>query len=63
MTWVEIIVLVAAGLGILAFLLAVVGMLTDDRTYHPMSPDEEYQWLTEEHGLTPEEAEEVMRRG
>ncbi len=63
MTWIQIIVLTVAGLGISAFLLAVVGMLSPGPDYMPMSPDEEYQMLTDHYGLTPDEAEEVMRRG
>ena len=61
MTWVQIIVIIAVGLGILAFLGAVIGVLCPGPDYMPMSPDAEYQWLTEDIGLSPEEAEEVMR--
>lgn len=61
MTWLQIIVLVVAGLGILAFLGAVAGMLSPGPDYMPMSSDEEYRWLTEDIGLSPEEADEVMR--
>ena len=61
MTWIQIIVMIVAGLGILAFLGAVAGMLSPGPDYMPMSPCEEYRWLTEDMGLSPEEAEEVMR--
>lgn len=61
MTWLQVIVMIAAGLGILVFLLAVYGLLTvDSPSYMPMSPDEEYRMLTEHYGLTHDEAEEVM---
>lgn len=60
MTVLEIIVGVACALFILACLGAVAGLFQDSG-YHPMSPDEEYRWLTEEHELTHEEAEEIMR--
>lgn len=63
MTWIQIIVIIVAGLFICAFLLAVMGMLCPGSDYIPQSPDEEYQMLTEHYGLTPEEAEEVMRHG
>ncbi len=60
----EIIIVPVAVLGIAAFLAAVYGLLTSDaRSYMPMSPDEEYRWLTEDMGLTPDEAEEIMRHG
>ena len=60
MTLLQIAVGVLAATFIVAFLGAVAGLFQDDG-YHPMSPDEEYRWLTEEHGLTHEEAEEIMR--
>jgi hypothetical protein len=60
-TWLQIIVLLVAGLGILAVLGAVVGMLYPGPDYMPPSPDEEYRWLTEDVGLTHDEAEDLMR--
>jgi len=61
MTWIQIIVLIVASLGILAFLGAVVGMLCPGPDYFPMSPDEEYRWLTEDKGLSHEEALDIMK--
>ena len=61
MTWIQIIVLIVAGLGILMILGAVVGMLSPGPDYMPMSSDAEYRWLTEDVGLTHDEAEEIMR--
>jgi hypothetical protein len=56
----EIIGLPVAVLGIAAFLCGVWGMLSPGPDYMPISPDEEYEWLTEKMGLSHEEAEEVM---
>lgn len=58
----EIILVSVAVLFIAAFFLGVYGMLTSDApSYMPMSPDEEYQMLTEQYGLTDEEAADIMR--
>lgn len=61
MTWLQIIVLIPGSVVFLAACFAVWGMFSPGPDYIPMSPDKEYLWLTEEHGLTHEEAEEIMR--
>ena len=61
MTILGIVTAVLAAVAILAFLGAAVGMCSTRGQHEPMSPDEEYRWLTEDHGLSHEEAEEVMR--
>ncbi len=60
MTWWEIIGLPVAFLFIAAIFISLWGMLSPGPDYMPMSPDEEYRWLTEDMGLTHEEAEEIM---
>lgn len=61
MTWIDIIVLIVAGLFLCAFVLGLVGMFTTADPV-PMSPDEEYRWLTKANGLTHDEALDVMMR-
>ena len=57
----EALLVVVALLFILAFLLAVCGLFTmDTPSYMPMSPDEEYEMLTGQYGLTDAEAAEIM---
>ena len=56
----KIAVAIGAGGFILAFLLAVCGLFQDNG-YMPMSPDEEYEMLTGQYGLTDAEAAEIMR--
>lgn len=61
MTIFKIIIASIAALFICAFFIAIWGLLSTDPNYIPMTPDEEYRWLTEDIGLTHEEAKEVMR--
>ena len=60
-TILEIILVPVAVLFIAAVFIGLWGMLSPGPDYMPMSPDEEYRMLTEQYGLTHEEAEEIMR--
>lgn len=58
---IQIIAMIAGGVFLLAVALALTAMLTDSGVRcAPMSPDEEYEWLTKSMGLSHEEAEEIM---
>jgi hypothetical protein len=57
----EGILVVVTVLFFLAFFSAICGWLAPGADYMPMSPDEEYRWLTEDMGLTHDEAEDIMR--
>lgn len=59
MTFMQIASIIGVVLVLICFFGAIAGIFQDDG-YHPMSPDEEYRWLTEEHGLTHEEAMEIV---
>lgn len=61
MTWLQIIVLIVAGLGLLTIFGAVYKTFAPGPDYFPMSPDEEYRWLTKDIGLSHEEAMEYRR--
>ena len=59
-TYWEIIFLPVAVLGIAAFFFAIWGWLCPGPDYMPMSPDVEHRWLTEDMGLTHDEATEIV---
>jgi len=60
MTLIQIVVAGVTIVFVFCFFGAIAGLFAD-RTYHPMSPDEEYRWLTEDCGLTHDEALEYQR--
>lgn len=43
-----------------AFLVIIVALATLEAPYTPMTPDEEYRGLIEDHGLTHEEAVDIV---
>lgn len=59
MTWVQFIVLFFTILGVTTFLGGVIGLF-QDRGDKRMTPDQEYEWLTGECGLTHDEALEYQ---
>lgn len=59
MTWAQVLVVFAFGLAFPSICLALWGTFSG-RNSSRMSPDEEYRWLTEEQGLSHEEAQEYM---
>lgn len=52
---------------VLVFVLSVPILLLwaicSDDQYVPMSPDEEVEWLVQDHNMTREEAEKLVDRG
>jgi hypothetical protein len=59
----DVIITVGAIVAVILFALgcigAIAGMCIGPGQYEPMSFDEEYWWLTEEQGLSHEEATEI----
>jgi len=60
MTWIQILVLVVSGVFFLMVVMALIGWLCPGPDYMPMSSDKEYQWLTEDMGLSHDEAMEIV---